>query len=127
MFNIDIERLMDLVDEENSTNFDYYYKGKTLYNGPFDKLEERKESLKNAQHYHDRAEDATRAVIEVFRLDKEQIARLYIAGRAIKRWRISTEWARLIPEEMQQQIERFIFGAPSAPSMVCERCGCWEI
>lgn len=126
MFNIDIERLMDLVDEESNAYFDYCHKSKTLYNGDFEKLAERKKSLEYAHHYHDRAEDATRAIIEVFRLDKEQVERLYIAGRAVKRWRIRTEWARLIPDEMQKQIEPFIFGAPSAPSMVCERCGCWE-
>lgn len=126
MFNIDIERLMDLVDEESSTYFDYCRKGKTLYNGDFEKLAERKKSLESARNYHNRAEDATRAIIEVFQLDKEQIERLYIAGRAVKRWRISTEWARLIPDEMQKQIERFIFGAPSAPSLTCKYCGCWE-
>lgn len=126
MFNIDIERLMDLLDEESNAYFDYCHKGKNLYKGPFDELEKRKESYMNAYHYHDRAQDATRAIIEVFRLDKEQVERLYIAGRAVKRWRIRTEWARLIPNEMQKQIERFIFGAPSAPSLTCKYCGCWE-
>lgn len=127
MLKIDIERLMDLVDEESNTYFDYCRKGKTLYNGDFEKLAERKKNLESARNYHERAEDATRAIIEVFRLDKDQVSRLYIAGRAVKRWRIRTEWARLIPEKMQKQIERFIFGAPSAPSIVCERCGCWEV
>lgn len=127
MFNIDIERLMDLVDEESNAYFDYCRKSKTLYSGDFDKLAERKKSLEYVHNYHDRAQDATRAIIEVFRLDKEQIARLYIAGRAVKRWRISTEWARLIPENMQKQIECFVFGAPSAPSLVCAHCGCWKV
>lgn len=127
MFNIDIESLMDLVDDESNAYFDYCRKSKTLYNGDFDKLTERKKSLEYAHHYHDRATDATRAIIVVFRLDKEQIARLYIAARAVKRWRIRTEWARLIPDEMKKQIERFIFGAPSAPSLTCKYCGCWEV
>lgn len=129
MLNIDIERLMDLVDEESNTYFDYCHKSKTLYNGKvdFDKLTERKIDIEYARQYHDRAQDATRAIIEVFRLNEDQTKRLYIAGRAVKRWRNRTEWARLIPDEMQKQIQYFIFGAPSAPSMLCERCGCWEV
>ncbi len=127
MFNIDIESLMDLVDDESNAYFDYCRKSNSLYNGDFDKLAERKKSLEYAHHYHDMATDATRVIIVVFRLDKEQIAPLYIAARAVKRWRIRTEWARLIPDEMKKQIERFIFGAPSAPSLTCKYCGCWEV
>ena len=126
MFNIDIEKLMDLIDEETSAYFDYCRKAKTLYNGPYKELAERKKSLEYAGHYHDRAQDATRAVIEVLNMDKDQTDWLYIAGRAVKRWRIRTEWARLIPDDMKDQIKRFIFGEPSAPSLVCERCGCWR-
>lgn len=126
MFNIDIERLMDLLDDESNAYNDYCYKAKTLYSGPFDKLSERKKNLEYADHYHDRAQDATRAIIEVFRMNADQVEQLYIAGRAVKRWRVRTEWARLIPDEMQKQIERFIFGEPSAPCSVCAACGCWR-
>lgn len=126
MFDIDIERLMDLVDDESNAYFDYRYKSKTLYNGDFDKLAERKQSLEYAYHYHDRAQDATRAVIEVFRLDEDQTKRLYIAGRAVKKWRIRTEWARFIPDGMQKQIKRFIFGDLPAPSLNCQYCGLWK-
>jgi len=127
MYKIDIERLMDIVDEKRKTYFDYCYELKTLYKGDRDKLDERQKSLEYANHYHDRANDALLAVIEVFRLDKDQITRLYIAGRAVREWRERTKWTRLIPGTMQKQIERFIFGAPSAPSYVCECCGCWEV
>lgn len=127
MFNIDIERLMDLLDEEDRAYWEYCYKGKNLYNGDFEKLAERKRSLEYADRRHSSAQDVTRVVIEVFRLDKEQVERLYIAGRAVKRWRIRTEWARLIPDNMADQLRRFIFGPPAAPSMVCERCGCWRV
>lgn len=123
MFNIDIERLMDLVDDESNAYFDYCYKSKTLYNGDFDNLAERKQSLEYACHYHDRAQDATRAILDVFRLDKEQIERLYIAGRAVKKWRIRTEWARLIPDAMQKQIKHFIFGDLPTPPLSCKYCG----
>ncbi len=126
MFDIDIERLMDLVDEENNASSDYRCKSKDLYKGDLEKLAERKKDLEYAYHCHERAEDAVRAIIEVFQLDKDQVNRLYIAGRAVKRWRDRTEWARLIPDTMQKQIERFIFGPPSAPSLLCSHCGCWK-
>lgn len=127
MFNIDIERLMDLLDDESNAYFDYCHKAKGLYNGPIGELSERKKSLEYANHYHDRAQDATRAIIEVFRMDKDQIERFYIAGRAVKRWRTATNWERLIPDTMREQIRDFIFGKPAAPNFTCERCGCWQV
>jgi len=40
MFDIDIERLMDLVDEENNASSDYRCKSKDLYKGDLEKLAE---------------------------------------------------------------------------------------
>ena len=67
-------------------------KVKPFIQGDLKRLAERKKDLEYAYHYHERREDAVRAVIEVSRLDKDQVNRLYIAGRAVKRWRIRTEW-----------------------------------
>lgn len=128
MLKIDVERLIDLVGEEHDTYLDYRHKAAKLYSGgTYEDLKKREKALESAYHYNKRAEDALQAIVDVFRLDGEQRGRLYIAARAVKRWRIRTDWAWLIPETMQGQIERFIFGSPSAPSAVCARCGCWEV
>ena len=84
MFDIDIERLMDLLNEESDAYFDYCHKRNKLYDGNFDAWAERKENLEYARQRCDRAEDAVQAVAEIFRLNKDQVKRLYIAGRAIK-------------------------------------------
>lgn len=126
MFNIDIERLIDAVAAYNEAYNDYAHSAKTIYRGSFETIGERKHHLEYAREVSDREQSAVYTLIEVFQLDKEAQARLYSAARAVNRWRIRTEWARLIPDDMKKQIERFIFGPPSAPSMVCERCGCWR-
>ena len=126
MFDIDIERLMDLLNEESDAYFDYCHKRNKLYDGNFDAWAERKENLEYARQRCDRAEDAVQAVAEIFRLNKDQVKRLYIAGRAIKKWRIRTEWAQFLSDEMQKQIKYFIFGDLPAPSLSCKYCGRWK-
>lgn len=108
MINIDIERLFDLVEEENNCYTDYVVSGKNLYKGDYSKLDERKEHLRYAEKWNYSAQSATDAVMDVLRMDKEQRKRLYIAARAVTRWRIRTNYA-LIPDNMKQQIEKFIF------------------
>lgn len=107
--NINIERLIDCVKEENECYADYMVSGKTLYNGDYEKLKERKEHLKYAEKWHYAAQNATCAVMDVLDMDKEQRKRLYIAARAVIRWRIKTSYAFLIPDNMKQQLEKFIF------------------
>ena len=79
-----------------------------------------------AREVSDRENSSVVTLIEVFNLDKEAQARLYSAARAVNRWRNATNWARLIPDAMQEQIRRYIFGEPAAPNFTCERCGCWQ-
>lgn len=45
MFDIDIERLMDLLNEESDFYFDYRHKRNKLYDGNFDAWAERKKNL----------------------------------------------------------------------------------
>lgn len=59
-------------------------------------------------------------------MDTETRNRLYIAARAVNRWRNATQWAQLIPDTMQDQIRRFIFGEPKAPNSTCKYCGVWQ-
>lgn len=126
MFNIDIERLIDAVAAYNEAYSDYCHSAKTIYRGPFEAIGERKRHLEYARDVSYREQTAVYTLIEVLQLDKEAQGRLYSAARAVNRWRIRTEFARLIPDDMKKQIERFVFGPPAAPSMVCERCGCWR-
>ena len=75
---------------------------------------------------HDREQNAVDTLAEVFQMDTETRNRLYIAARAVNRWRNATQWARLIPDTMQDQIRRFIFGEPEAPNSTCKYCGVWQ-
>ena len=107
--NIDIERLIDLVEEQNTCYNDYCYSGKTLYNGDFDGLKKRKDHLSYANQSHDRAQSAVQAIIEVLQLNNEQQKRLYITAHAVHSWRVRTNYEFLIPDTMQKQIYNFIF------------------
>ena len=127
MLNIDIERLIDAVAAEFEAYNEYCYKSKTLYRGPIETITERKKHVEYSRQVSDRENSVVRTIIEVFDLDTEAQGRLYTAARAVNRWRIATNWERLIPDSMKEQIWRFVFGAPVAPSSICGRCGCWEV
>lgn len=109
MITIDIERLVDAVIEENDNYFDYCYSYKYLHNVGFDDSTKCNERIKISRQYYERARDTTITIIEIFRLNKDQINRLYIVGRAVKRWRIRTNGEQLIPDSMQTQIYQFVF------------------
>lgn len=127
MMNIDIERLIDAVAAYNEAYQEYAHSAKTLYRGPFETITERKHHLEYAREVSDREQSSVYTLIEVFNLDKEAQTRLYSAARAVNRWRTATNWERLIPDTMQDQIRRFIFGEPVAPNFTCERCGRWQV
>lgn len=126
MMNIDVERIIDAVEEESNSYFDYCKSVQTLYKGPFEEFEKRKNHLEYANNYHDRQQTAVYTLIEVFNLDQEAQERLYAAARAVRRWREDTNWERLMPDTMQDQLKLFIFGAPAAPSFACKRCAYWQ-
>lgn len=113
---IDIERLIDAVAAENEAYNEYCYSSKTLYRGPFEEITTRKNHVNYAREVHDREQSAVDTLAEVFQMDTETRNRLYIAARAVNRWRNATQWARLIPGTMQDQIRRFIFGEAEAPN-----------
>ena len=56
MLKIDIERLIDAIEEENTDYFNYMTSSKALYDGPFDELQKRKDHLKYCDNCHDRAQ-----------------------------------------------------------------------
>lgn len=98
---IDIERLIDAVAAENEAYNEYCYSSKTLYRGPFEEITTRKNHVNYAREVHDREQNAVDTLAEVFQMDTETRNRLYIATRAVNRWRNATQWARLIPDTMQ--------------------------
>lgn len=113
MMKIDIENLVNIITEENEAYSDYMRSSANLYKGDYKKLQERKNHLDYAYYYHDRRQDATSSVCEVFGFDTEQKSRLYIATRAVNRWRIATNWEKFIPDNMKKQIALFVFSSPS--------------
>ena len=123
MIIIDIERLIDAVTAENEAYNEYCYRSKTLYRGSFEEIKARKNHVNYAREVHDREQNAVDTLVEVFQMDTEARNRLYIAARAVNRWRNATQWARLIPGTMRDQIRRFIFGEPAAPNSTCKYCG----
>lgn len=112
MMKIDIERLIDVITEENDAYSDYAKSGANLHKGDFKELRKRKEHMDYAYHYYNGRRDVTISVFEVFRFDTEQRSRLYIMARAVNRWRILTNWEKLISDSMKRQIARFVFGDP---------------
>lgn len=113
MLKIDIERLIDAIEEENIDYFNYCTSNRTLYVGPVDELQKRKDHVQYCYNCHDKSRAAVMTIFEVFGFDAEQRKRAYIAARAVNRWRIRTNWGNLIPQETKERIARFIFGAPS--------------
>lgn len=110
MMKIDIERLIDAIEEENTEYFNYCTSSKALYNEPFDELQTRKNHIKYCNNCHDRAQTAVYTIFEVFGFDEEQKKRARIAARAVHRWRVRTNWEHLIPHDTKERIARFIFG-----------------
>ena len=87
MMNIDIERLIDAVAACNEAYNEYCYSSKTLYRGPFEEITTRKNHVNYAREVHDREQNAVDTLAEVFQMDTETRNRLYIAARAVNRWR----------------------------------------
>lgn len=106
---INIEILINLVEEENLCYADYIISGKNLYKGDYSNLEKRKNHLKDTDRSYYAAQSATQAVMDVLEMDREQRKRLYVITRSVIKWRIRTNYMLLIPDNMKQQIEKFIF------------------
>lgn len=120
MIIIDIERLIDAVTAENEAYNEYCYSSKTLYRGPFEEITARKNHVNYAREVHDREQNAVDTLTEVFQMDTETRDRLYIAARAVNRWRNATQWARLILDTMQNQIHKKYINANGGASGLYE-------
>lgn len=104
---IDIERLIDAEIEEMDAENSYYHFGKRKFDW-YPDYDKRKEVF--AMRYHDltHARWQITAIMEVLRANREW-KNLYIMSRAVKKWRERNEY-KLIPQGMQDQIGKFIFG-----------------
>lgn len=125
MMNIDIEAFIDLVTSLNDSYMRYKIAAKNLHQGPYRELSKRKAHLEYCSHSYIQNQYAVNIITTILKFDEIQNQRLGIAARAVYRWRIRTNYEKLIPDVMQRQIENFIFGKPSAPNTVCRRCGVW--
>lgn len=98
MIKINIEELINAVEISNYANSDYQIADRT-----------RKECLCESYNYYMREEHAVRTLINVLEMDREQIERLYIAARAVKKWQIKTHYEKVISRSLGERLERFIF------------------
>lgn len=106
---INIERLIDAVIDEQTAHEQYILRFKKLYHNSLDRLQDKGILFELLYHY-DWQKCVVLTLIDIFQMDEEQQERLYIAARAAERWRKRTKYKRLLPDTMQQRIERFIFG-----------------
>ena len=114
---INFERIIDKMIECNGCTADYckssrdYYKshgyGLNLDRATTGTQEEK--HIVYAYHASDRADSEMRTMIEVLDLSREETARLMTAARAAERWYNRTRWERLIPTDLLNRLERFVF------------------
>lgn len=114
---INMDRLLDAVIEYFDCVADYvwssvkYHKkhGHGVYFELNRKLTSEEEHIEFANHAYDRSDTVMFYLCEVLGLDADGIDRLHSAGRAARKWYIKTNWKRLIPQEMLDQFERYVF------------------
>lgn len=112
---ISIDRLLDLVNESLDATNDYclsskrYYRkhGYGVYLDRVKTAEER--HIAYACHRDEASRDVVSGITEVFRMDADQIKRLYSAARFARKWYERTNWERLLPEELCNRIETYVF------------------
>lgn len=124
---INVEYLIDALTEENRVYQEYRAAEGSLYKGPYEGLQERKKELHRRYNEWSAQRDAAHTLFSVLGLGKDQIQTLYSLTRSVGRWRKATNWEKLIPESMQEQIMRAVFGKPATPSFACAACAFWDL
>ena len=112
---INFERVIDKMIECNGCTAEYlkssrdYYKSHG-YGVNIDRAKTQEEKhIAYAYHASDRADSEMRTMIEILDLSREETARLMTAARVAERWYNRTRWERLIPEDLLNRLERFVF------------------
>ena len=112
------ERIFDTVNEYNESYGWYrkisarYYKehGYHAYLDPKRGLDAEKEAIYRA--YNNQWADSQNAqrLCEIFELDKEQNARLYIASRFLRRWYERENWEFCATKDLIDRLWQFVIG-----------------
>lgn len=112
---INMDRLLDIVNECFDATTDYYWSSKKYYRKhgygvwlDHAKTDEEKHIV-YAYHNDASANDTLRSLEEVFRMDGDEVNRLYHAARVAKKWYERTSYERVIPEEVLGRLESYVF------------------
>lgn len=113
---MNIERLLDKIIEAMDSTFSYYresarYRSAHGFGAYFDLragLSAEKENLyhKYNRDYEDNS--ALSAIFEVLDFNSDQIARAYVAARALRKWYNRTEWQFCPGYELKDALEKFV-------------------
>lgn len=115
---MNIERLLDIILEAMDSTFAYYresarYRSAHGCGAYFDLragLSAEKEKLYYAHNRDYEDNTALSAIFEVLDFDSDQIARAYIAARALRKWYIRTEWQFCPGDNLKAALEKFVIG-----------------
>lgn len=114
---MNISNLLDHINTANDSYQAYVY-GSAQYrarhgHGVFfsnRKLDPEEMHIDYLYHDNDREDTKLTGIFEVLDFDRDQIARSYIAARAIRRWYNSTNWERLPSDELLERLKSFVVG-----------------
>lgn len=100
MIKVNIEKLINAVEARDYARSNYRIAAH---------IRTRNERLREIHNYYMQEEYAVSTLIDILDMDREQIERLYIATRAVKKWQIKTHYEKVISCSLGGQLERFIF------------------
>lgn len=101
--NINIEEILGMMANNN-----WYTE---VYRKPFKAKtwKQHREILRERYESMMRSADEIWAVFTALCMEKEEIERMWIASRAVEKWRKRTNYERWITEGMQKQIANYVF------------------
>lgn len=110
MRQIDVERLIDAVADEFNCYAAFMRQARELSDRSLKQFRLRKAMVREVLNYFDCQQTAVWYLTEVLDMSTEQIERLYVATRAVEKWRRKNGSDRFLPKKTQKKIEKFIFG-----------------
>ena len=105
---IDIERLIDAALEEMGNEKEFRYLMVNKYK-LYPDYEDRKRKCSYISKTLTESRYVIYGIVDVLQLNKKY-DELYIAARAVQKWREMTHYERLIPQSMKDQIGKYLFG-----------------
>lgn len=105
-----VEYLIDTV----TTYFDNYEEYmKVCKVWKYDDEQRRRNNIRVADRWQQSSWETIVQLGYVLSLDKEQMERLFVCGKAVRNWHKRTEYMFCMTSEMKEQIAEYIFGKPS--------------